>query len=214
MSALRLLFDARALSDDVHCDPWEFAVSWETLRESHVSLNDLRWLLYKGYVVCKVEKTASALRGRRFCASHGSTIGSNHSFVLTASGEALARENFKQSELAEGGSPPNQQSLGSVPESIPFWDKDRRTLFFGDEIIKEFRVPAPSQETILSAFQEEGWPPQVDDPLPPRENINCKRRLHDTIGRLNHKHRCRKLRFIGNGTGEAVRWIALDVASE
>jgi hypothetical protein len=34
-------------------------------------------------------------------------------------------------------------------------------------VVKEFKLPAPNQETILTAFQEEGWPPRIDDPLPP-----------------------------------------------
>ena len=34
--------------------------------------------------------------------------------------------------------------------------------------MKQFKVPSPTQESILAAFEEEGWPAAIDDPLPPQ----------------------------------------------
>jgi len=90
--------------------------------------------------------------------------------------------------------------------SIPHWDAKTRTLWLGATLIKDFKVPAKNQEIVLSAFEEQGWPECIDDPLPPAGGINPKRRLHDTIIRLNRSHKHRLIRFGGNGNGLAVIW--------
>ena len=36
-----------------------------------------------------------------------------------------------------------------------------------DRVVKLYRVLAPNQEKVLSAFEEESWPRVVDDPIPP-----------------------------------------------
>ena len=88
----------------------------------------------------------------------------------------------------------------------PHWDRFRRTLFVGEQVIKQYRVPCPNQEAVLSAFEEESWPARVDDPLPPYEDQDPKRRLHDTIKSLNRHQKTPLLRFHGDGTGEGVSW--------
>ena len=73
-------------------------------------------------------------------------------------------------------------------------------------MVKRFRLPASNQEAVLSTFEEEGWPPSIDDPLPFMSKQRCKERLHATIRHLNANHQNRLIRFRGNGTGEAVLW--------
>jgi len=34
----------------------------------------------------------------------------------------------------------------------------------------------------LGAFEDDGWPPRIDDPLPPQKDQDSKRRLADTSG--------------------------------
>ena len=51
--------------------------------------------------------------------------------------------------------------------------------------MKQYRVPSFCQEAILEAFEEEGWPPAIDDPLPPHPEQDPKRRLRNTIKSLN-----------------------------
>ncbi len=89
---------------------------------------------------------------------------------------------------------------------MPRWDGDLQELRVSGVIVKQFKVPAPNQEMILSAFQEENWPVRIDDPLPPAHDQDSKRRLHDTIVSLNRNHKSRFIRFMGDGTGEGVRW--------
>ena len=60
-----------------------------------------------------------------------------------------------------------------------------RELRYAGQVIKRYCVPAPNQELILTAFQEEGWPYCFDDPLPPVDDIDPKHRLQVTIKALN-----------------------------
>jgi len=90
--------------------------------------------------------------------------------------------------------------------SRPRWKQLARELWFGGVLVKRFCVPARNQTLILAAFEEEGWPPRMDDPLPPVAGTNCKRRLHNAINCLNRAHRARVMRFFGDGTGTGICW--------
>jgi hypothetical protein len=94
----------------------------------------------------------------------------------------------------------------SSGELHPRWDPLRRELTVGGQIVKRFRLPAPNQEAIIMAFEEEGWPPAILDPLPPADEQNGRQRLHDTIKALNRSRLARVIRFLGDGTGEGVLW--------
>jgi hypothetical protein len=74
------------------------------------------------------------------------------------------------------------------------------------DLVKAFHQLAPNQELILAAFEEEAWPPRIDDPLPVMEDHRSKDRLHETIKALNRHQKCRRIRFRGDGTGSGVRW--------
>jgi hypothetical protein len=91
-------------------------------------------------------------------------------------------------------------------KSIPRWDAQRRELTIAGHVVKRFRLPAPNQESILTAFEEEGWPLRILDPLPPKFEMDCKRRLHETIKTLNRHHMVKIIRFCGDGTGQGVLW--------
>jgi len=89
----------------------------------------------------------------------------------------------------------------------PRYDRERRSLYWGDKVIKEFKKPAQNQETILLAFEEEDWRPSILDPLPPTENTTPEKKLDDTIHALNSLHSNKDLiRFGGDGTGKGIRW--------
>jgi hypothetical protein len=79
-------------------------------------------------------------------------------------------------------------------------------LSLNGTVVKRFRVPAQNQELILRAFEEEGWPDHIDDPLPVSGDIDPLTRLHDAINRLNGCQTNPVLRFSGNGTGTGVSW--------
>ncbi len=90
----------------------------------------------------------------------------------------------------------------------PRYDKKRRVLYVGDDKAKELKKPARNVVLLLSAFEEMGWPPVIDDPIPPTIGIVRQQRLKNTIDSLNTG--LRLIRFGGNGTGKAVKWWHLD----
>ncbi len=100
----------------------------------------------------------------------------------------------------------NTDPSARVSQILPHWDAMRRELLIGGQVVKRFRVPAPNQEAVLAAFEEEGWPHRVYDPLPPEDEKDAKRRLNETIKRLNRHRLARVIRFHGDGTGEGVFW--------
>lgn len=91
-------------------------------------------------------------------------------------------------------------------ETLPNWEPHERRLVYRGQVVKRFRMPAVNQETILSAFEEESWPSRIDDPLPQLDDIDPKRRLHDTIKCLNRNQHHEMIRFRGDGTGEGITW--------
>lgn len=93
-----------------------------------------------------------------------------------------------------------------TPELKPHYDAARRELWYAGHLIKRYKVPAKNQELILLAFEEEGWPAHVDDPLPPAEGLDPKLRLRDTITQLNRHHETVVFRFHGDGIGSGITW--------
>ena len=83
------------------------------------------------------------------------------------------------------GAPPAEPQRPPVEAGLrPRYDAERRTLFLGDVVLKVFKQPAKNQETLLMAFEEEGWPEHIDDPLP-GSRVDARKRLHDTAANLN-----------------------------
>ncbi len=200
-------------------DAWEFAVELHVLREAKLSNSDLRWLIGKGYVEHAVEITGPSDRTRQFRRTPLVSFTEPTCLVLTPSGMAAARE-------VCGGNPVIAMAQGAVADfdahpvgsaferQQPRWDDQRRQLRVGADVVKEFKLPSPNQETLLMAFEEEGWPPRIDDPLPPLPHLDPRRRLHDTIKALNRKQKNLLLRFMGDGSGEGVRWEFVTAGGE
>ncbi len=125
----------------------------------------------------------------------GGELPSGHGEPLEVGGREAA-QSLRQDRLSSG----HDSAL------IPCWDGQLRELRCGGRLVRRFRMRSPNQETVLSAFQEEGWPHRIDDPLPPRPGQSSKRRLHDTIKSLNRHQENRLLCFVGDGTGQGIRW--------
>jgi len=101
----------------------------------------------------------------------------------------------------------SQGTSGNSAIPRPYYNRDLRELWWGNELVKHFKQRAPDQHLILSAFEEQGWPRRIDDPLSPRSHeANPKRRLNGAIYRLNLNQLNRLIRFRGDGTGEGVLW--------
>ena len=189
-------------------DPWDFAVEWRTLQVLGLTSTDVRCLACQGVIEHAVETPMTKGGGRSFRRVDPMVVTERTALVLTAAGVALlsAHPAFQDdAPPVTGGALHN----GPNPEggtATPVWDRETRELSAAGRLVKRFRVPAPNQELILEAFQEEGWPPRMDNPLPPGPTADVRERLHDTIKNLNRHQVHRLLLFQGDGRGLGVRW--------
>jgi len=93
-------------------------------------------------------------------------------------------------------------------EKKPHWNEDTRELLYDGSVVKRFKQPAENQVAVLAAFEEANWPRQMDDPIPPKDDMESKRRLGDTVEALNDNHVTEeKMHFRADGTGEGIRWV-------
>jgi hypothetical protein len=220
--AIDRLLKARNYAEEAGRNIWEFAVTITELRRDGVSENDLRWLVCRAYI----EHAKEITRGcgeRKFNRQVSLRLCKRSAFVITDAGVAYSRsfpEGFTRCDIdTEVGVNFAYSAPEMAPSTVtldarrsfrsdvrPKWDRDRRELRLADELVKVFKLPSPMQEAILMAFEEEQWPPRIDDPLPVHPDMLPKRRLHDTIKSLNRNQKSPLIRFMGDGTGEGIRW--------
>jgi hypothetical protein len=211
-AALAQLRRACDYARDVSCDPWEFAVEIGRLLSVGVTTSDLRWLVKRGVVEHASEVTKIGDDVRKFHKSANLAFGERSCFLLADAVANMAAAEANPGYLSMTSSAVAGPDVTKMV-SAPRWSQEDRTLYLGPRVVKEYRVPSPNQELVLKAFQEEGWPRCVDDPLPPADDKSPKQRLRDTIRCLNASQRNHLIRFRGNGTGEGVRWeLVADLA--
>lgn len=164
-------------------DPWAFALPAEGLIAAGLTNEDLSWLTVNNYLKVRHAKRRNRKWRRRRDESR--------LVVLTASGAGIIE----------------QLCLHTVK---PQWDPDRRELTVEGDLIKVFRQPSETQEIVLTAFQEDGWINQIDDPLP-RVNGSgdhvAKARLRKTVEHLNRAQRLPILFFSVAGNTQNARWF-------
>ena len=216
---LEVLQQAHRYAHELKRDVWDFGIEIAELREVGLRNSDFRWLLCKGYVEHRREYSEPGDKVRQFRQDGGLIFSKQSCFVLTKEGARAAGPSthrcadtngaFRVSRvLTNGQSESNGANQRHVPE-VPQWDRDRHELHFAGAMVKQFKLNSPNQETILMAFEEEGWPPRIDDPLRPQPEIDPKERLRNTIKSLNRKQVNRLIRFMGDGTGMAIRWESM-----
>jgi len=208
-AGLAHLAEAYHYAQDAGRDVWDFAVEIDSLSALGLTPSDLRWLVCKGYLrhACEITPPGEERRSFRPCGLL--TFTRETCFVLTEAGTSIARSACDGSMVLAGSvvaAVASRDGDGRASSQVPIWDLVRRELRLGGRLVKQYKLPSRNQETILTAFQEEDWPPVIDDPLPPQPEQDPKRRLHDTVKSLNRHQKCRLIRFMGNGTGEGVRW--------
>ena len=98
-------------------------------------------------------------------------------------------------------------SPSRVTTKHPTWDPDGRRLLWGGRVLKVYHHSAAEQQLILAAFEEQGWPNRIDDPLSPKFLLDSVERLHNTIRSLND--RLEGIRFHCDGSGTGIRWELL-----
>jgi hypothetical protein len=208
--ALAPLLHARQYAQRVGRRIWEFAIEIEQLRSSGLTNSDLRYLLSMRYAAHAIEVTPQNSPERVFHEVRNLMLTDKTCFVITKRGESAALEATAASghldrrvtrRSAQGDGP---AAIGEA--KTPEWLDDRRELWLGDQLIKQYRLPAANQVTILRAFEEEGWPPRIADPLPPRGDEDPRRRLHDAIHKLNRNQIHPLVRFSGCWFPPSVFW--------
>jgi len=214
--ALGLLLQAYEYALELDQEAWDLAVELPVLRAARLTNSDLRWLVGMGYIEHAVETTGLNDRTRLFRRRPLLRFSDLTCLVLTDSGVAVARDICGGDSvimLAKPGISNCKIVLSDEIPPAPRWDHQRRQLRVGGDVVKEFKLPSPNQETVLMALEEEGWPPRIDDPLPPLPPLDPRRRLHDTIKALNRKQKHYLIRFMGDGSGEGIRWELTDKSS-
>ncbi len=181
--ALTLLLEGRQFARQLQRDPWDLAVEISELQRSGLSRNTLRWLVCERYVRHATEIDSPGDSARTFymdTSVGGLRFTEDSCFILTDEGISFVSrllENFQPTERLVAGF----SAEATAELTTPKWDCLRQELRLGDLLVKRFKVRAPNQERVLSAFEEEGWPACIDDPLPRCTDQDPKRRLHETI---------------------------------
>jgi hypothetical protein len=206
--ALSLLLEGHVYAQELRKNEWEFAVELSALLGAGCTRSALRCLVSKGYVEHAVEKTRPKATARSFRRMANLSFSAATCFLLTPSGIAVAQQLGRASGLviqpqAEGGPVVPAEGESYL---LPHWDADLRELRLRSLLIKSFTRPAPNQETILTAFEEEGWPSRIYNPLSPPLNQDCKQRLHDAVTRLNRHQQHPLIHFRSDNNGEGIRW--------
>jgi hypothetical protein len=206
-AGLAALREAYEYAGELERSVWDFAVEIQVLRATGMTNSDLRWLVCRELVEHASEITRDFQATRAFRPTGMLTFTKRTCFVLTETG--AVHTYHVHGAAAQSREPEQPRIATTCSPPVPEWDKERQELRLEDHVVKHFKVPAPNQELILASFQEECWPPRIDDPLPPHPDQNAKRRLHDTICTLNRHQIHRLIRFSGDGSGEGVRWDRL-----
>lgn len=93
-----------------------------------------------------------------------------------------------------------------VGRRMPVWVGKSCTLLLDGEVIKQVNHPrqAKHQILILNVFQEEGWPDEIYDPLPPSPSDVDSRQLGEAVRSL--KRGLQRITFRRNGRGTGICW--------
>ena len=196
---------ARQHAVDVRVDPWTFAIDIHALLALGLTKSDLRWLAEKGYVEHACEVTGPRHTARRFRPEASLAFSMRTRFILSQTGQLAT------AEIADGREVlPRLARITADDDDSPHWDANARVLSVGGRAVKEYHVPSRNQEAVLAAFEEEGWPRIIDDPLVPADEQHPQHRLRETIKSLNASQKLRLIRFRGDGTGRRVFWEPVD----
>lgn len=86
----------------------------------------------------------------------------------------------------------------------PLWNAKERELRFRGKALKQWHRSAPRSECLLAAFEAEGWPESIPNPLPPPVNGRRKTQLNSALRNLNRD--LPLIHFCSEQYGTRVSW--------
>ncbi|MGH7139054.1 MAG: hypothetical protein ACREHD_25185 [Pirellulales bacterium] len=163
-SGAATLLAAFDYAQDCALDRWQFAVALPEILAEGATLVDLRWLILRGFAEHAIETTIPGDATRSFRRLPQTCLPADMCIVLSPHGAEALRSlvpgDRDEATPATAGTPTrvSMESSNFAARPLPEWDAARRELRYRDQVVKRYRVPAPNQELVLSAFQDEGWP--------------------------------------------------------
>lgn len=96
---------------------------------------------------------------------------------------------------------PAEELVRKSSDDKPHFDEVTGELSFRGQVVRSYSPRGTNCLPVLIAFEEEGWPRRINDPLPVGKNAQ---RLSNTIRALNKK--LRAIEFYAGGDGESFGW--------
>lgn len=199
VSGFNRLVSASRYALSIGVDARQLAVSWGELSALGLSTTDLRWMVLGKLVEHHVEVEQGSDSTRWFVPGGWVQFDESSCFVLTEEGLHFAIDTLDAHTAA-------QNSPIVRLDTEVRWDSTLRELKVDGELVKRFTRPAPNQEIVLAAFEEEGWPMCIDDPLPPARACHPSERLRNTVKSLNRNQIDDRLSFLATRNGTGIRW--------
>lgn len=132
-----------------------------------------------------VETTGGLATRRTFDTRLAQPIGPRSHVLLTDKGKDHVR-----SRLGSKTKIDHPQGDGG-----PRWSRAEGVLFVGKVIVKKFRHPGENQYLILDAFEEEGWPREIDNPIAAGNGVDERTRLKEAVHSLNRNQLASLVKF-------------------
>jgi hypothetical protein len=91
---------------------------------------------------------------------------------------------------------------------LPKWNREMLELSYGGEVVKRFgpsQIARANYPLILDAFEREGWPVRIDNPLLAKKNLDHGRQLNLLLYELNSDLRLIVFSADGSGGG-GITW--------
>lgn len=205
---LRCLWQAYETARQAGEPVWNFAVEIDALYTAGLNDTALRFLACERYIEHASETTRGAAQHRTFKPTGRLTFRARTCVILTEAGVEFAKR-FAAARTA----PPVRSKVAAADKPSaknrsvkPVWIPRLRELRLGSRVIKRFSQPASSQELILNAFQEDGSPVAIDDPLPPTARRDPKKRLRRTVQNLKRAQASPGIHFSPHANATGIRW--------
>ena len=90
-------------------------------------------------------------------------------------------------------------------EIRPSWNKQLGELRYRGKVIREVKAEAENLRSILDAFELDGWPDEIYDPLPADDASDRRRRAVATLNAGLDG-----IRFFSTGNGRRIGWKPVD----